>query len=418
MTTHNPKQFIEQLQTILSNPSKKIGFLFGAGISMKYKSKKDSRGVNIYEDLIPSISKMTEKAVDIFSDDPQKAAIEIIKKEIEENNEQFNIETLLSKISQKERAAGEDKLCKLSKKELLELRKDIEKEIIKLVSVHDNEKKKLDIQTTNQNTFCQWIKNASREFPVEIFTTNYDYLLELSLENYQIQYFDGFIGSYNAFFCPEWIEDDSSVEDWVKLWKLHGSLGWLKNDKNEIIRTSRSSDEAVIYPSFLKYDHSKKQPYLSYMDRLSHFLRQEDSVLFVCGYSFGDEHINETILTALTRSRSSSVIVLKFEKLDGEDSLCKEIAEQNSRISVYAKRTAVIGCKFGKWKLEKEPNRNESYNIVDHGFDEDATLEEEVKTSTWTGKGDFILGDFEKFTNFLSLFFTGSKYLKKENNEK
>jgi len=278
-----------------------------------------------------------------------------------------------------------------------------------MVSVHGEVK----VEETNQNTFVTWIKNASREFSVEIFSTNYDYLLELALEKQQIPYFDGFIGSYHAFFCPEWIESDICVKNWTKLWKLHGSLGWEQDESTkEIFRNSGDQGKAMIYPSYLKYDHSKKQPYLSYMDRLSYFLRQEDTVLFVCGYSFGDEHINELILTALSRSRSTHVFILKSGLLEEKDFVSKEIAEKNSNVSLYAKRSAVIGCKFGKWKLEKEPDKNESYNILDNAFDEDAVLGPD---GTWTGSGDFRLGDFKYFTDFLSLFYRNSKFIKKEN---
>lgn len=148
---------------------------------------------------------------------------------------------------------------------------------------------------------------------------------------------------------------------------MHGSLGWSMDKNGEIVRTFDNEESAMIYPSFLKYDHSRKQPYLSYMDRLSYFLKQEDSVLIVCGYSFGDEHINEMILTALNRSRSSSVFALEFKELKEEDVLSSEIAKKSSKISVYAKKTAVIGCKY----------------------------------DSWDEKSDFLLGDFKEFTNFL-----------------
>lgn len=381
--SHNPKQNIEQIQTILSNPSKKIGFLFGAGISIK-----DKNGSN----LIAGVEQMTKDVISKFTTNPQKEAIDLMKKEIEAGGKKFNIETLLSKISEKNMAVGDEKLCGLNKGELKDLREKIEKEIQSIVSVHEKESP-IAVEDTCHNDFAKWIKNAEREFPVEIFTTNYDYLLELAFEKQQIPYFDGFVGSYKAFFCPEWIENDSAVKDWVKLWKIHGSLGWDQNEKKEIIRTSGSSGKSMIYPSFLKYDHSRKQPYLSYMDRLSYFLRQKDSVLFVCGYSFGDEHINDSILTSLTHPRSSHVFVLKNGDLKDDDILSKEIAKKNSKISVLAKRTAVIGGQFGEWKML---NKEDKVNFF---------KEDDSKTGAWSGGGDLLLGDFKNFTDFISLFY-------------
>lgn len=391
MVTHNPRQIIEQMQVILSNPAKKIGFLFGAGISTV-----DKDGV----ELINSSKDMLDTATGAIST-KEKLAVQAMKEEI--GDDKYNIETLLSKISEKERAAGTEKLCGLKKSGLIALRENIENKIKELVSVHA--KKDFSNRGIYHEDFSKWIKNADRNFPVEIFTTNYDYLLETGLERQKIPYFDGFVGSHKAFFCPEWIENDIAVKAWTKLWKLHGSLGWAI-DGEEIIRISGDDNSAMIYPSFLKYDHSRKQPYLSYMDRLSHFIKQEDSVLFVCGYSFADEHINELILTALLNSRSSHVFVLKRSDLV-ENSVLSDYAKNNSRMSVYAKRSAVVGGKYGEWKLEKEPSKNESYNILDYGFNEDAVPEDEK----WSGKGDFWLGSFDKLSVFLSLFYTNSKFI-------
>lgn len=400
MTTHNPKQEIIQLQDILSSPSKKIGFLFGAGISMKNADGTeliigmDDRTLTDGKGKSTTKEGMTSNAIkDLVS--PDKEAVQAIRAEIAAESRIFNIETLLSKISEKERAVGNEKLCGLNKVDLEKLRGKIEEKIKHIVSVHKSEHTpSLDIENINHYSFAKWLKNAHRDFPVEVFTTNYDYLLELSFEKLQIPYFDGFIGSYEAFFCPEWIEADSPVKDWTKLWKLHGSLGWEQNKEKEIVRTSGASGKAMIYPSFLKYDHSKKQPYLSYMDRLSYFLRQEDSVLFCCGYSFGDEHINEIILTSLGRSRSSHVFILKNGDLKTDDFLAKEIALKNSKISIYARRTAVIGCKYGEWKMLNKQDQLDC-------FKEDILKSDD----NWDGKGELTLGDFKSFTTFLSEFY-------------
>jgi hypothetical protein len=40
----------------------------------------------------------------------------------------------------------------------------------------------------------------NRDFSKEIFTTNYDLVIEKSLEAIRAPYFDGFVGSYEPFF--------------------------------------------------------------------------------------------------------------------------------------------------------------------------------------------------------------------------
>ena len=49
----------------------------------------------------------------------------------------------------------------------------------------------------------------------------------------------------------------------------------------------------VIHPSYMKYQESRRMPYLAMVDRLRAFLKQPTSTLILCGYSFRDEHVNE-----------------------------------------------------------------------------------------------------------------------------
>ena len=88
-----------------------------------------------------------------------------------------------------------------------------------------------------------------------------------------------------------------------------------------------------------------------------------------------------------------------------EDSALAKMAVSNSKISVFASRSAVIGGVYGKWKLKREPDKDDSINI-DKYFDEDAcsdASDEKGKelTQTWTGEGELIIPDFSKFVAFL-----------------
>ncbi len=162
------------------------------------------------------------------------------------------------------------------------LEKKICKEIQNIVSVHTDVS---GIESTLiQYDFAKWICNADRKFAVEIFTTNYDYLFEIGLEANGVPYFDGFTGSYKPFFNADALEDINYLPKQTKLWKIHGSLGLHKDSSSgRIIRMSSDKDDLLIYPSSLKYNDSKKQPYSAFMDRLNLFLKQDDAVLFVCG---------------------------------------------------------------------------------------------------------------------------------------
>jgi hypothetical protein len=410
--THDPAEYIKGIQQILISDKKKIAFLFGAGTSSLSRENKSL--------TIPAIGEMTYIVVrDIGDIEPKyKIALDEIKEELGEMK--YNIENILSNIEQKYEVIGSGTLNKLNKAEFEGLKKLLKEKIRALVSIHKNINE-ANITKLVHTAFAEWVGKADRRCGVEIFTTNYDYLFEIGLEYNDIPYYDGFSGSYEPFFNPESVEDICFVSSRTKLWKMHGSLGWhFKESSKRIVREHSDKDDLLIYPSMLKYNNSKKQPYVSFMDRLSNFIKQDDSVLLTCGYSFNDEHINGIILSALKTNTTSHVLVLYYDevrKKDGEkeyreyllkpDSPLYELIKSQKKISVYGMRSAVIGGKYGEWKLRTEPDKDDTININLY-FDEDGpendTVEKMVEKKgdeIWTGEGRLILPDFSKLVNFL-----------------
>jgi hypothetical protein len=406
--THDPSEYIRGLQQLLVSDKKKIAFLFGAGTSL---AKKNSSSKNI-----PAIDKMTRDIETTLSlNDKYKHAIEEIKQELGEEN--YNIEKLLSNIEQKKLIIGEGKLNNLNCADLILLRDEIKKNIRNIVSIHKEINK--DLEDVLHVDFADWVGKADRKYPIEIFTTNYDYLFELALEYNNLPYYDGFTGSYQPFFNSDSIEDLSFLPRQTKLWKMHGSLGWhFDKESKKIWRKDSDSEDILIYPSLLKYDESRKQPYMALGDRLTNFLKLPDTILITCGYSFGDEHINERILTALRSNSSAHVYVLfydlKFDengKKDGysftEDCALSKMAIGNSKMSVFAFRNAVIGCQYGQWQLKREPDKDDTIKVNTY-FDEDGYTNisdplsvEKKGEEFWTGTGELIIPDFKFFISFL-----------------
>src|SRR5206468_2462821 len=81
--------------------------------------------------------------------------------------------------------------------------------------------------------FAAWLSSIQRTKPVEIFSTNYDLLIERGLEIALVPYFDGFLGSVNPYFsdsAADFKDDADNLSHlprtWARLWKLHGSIGW------------------------------------------------------------------------------------------------------------------------------------------------------------------------------------------------
>lgn len=393
--THDPSEYIRQLQQLLISDKKRIAFLFGAGTSL-------ARGDN---DLpyVPAICELT-KNIEEGLDNKYENAIKEIKDEIKDDK--YNIETLLTNLEKKkEIISGNAKLNGLNAGEISDLIKHIKNQIRKEVSIHEDLiKNKNYLENTIHCDFAEWINRAYRNYGIEIFTLNYDYLMELGLESKSVPYYDGFTGSFIPFFDSESVEDFEFLQRQTKLWKIHGSLGWhFDEESGKVVRKDSSEKDILIYPSTLKYSDSKKQPYISFLDRLSNFLRLDDSILITCGYSFGDEHINERIMTALKSNASSHVFALYYDIINQnenkeyslkKDSSLVKMAKMNSKLTVYGCKTAVIGCQYGEWKLKTSNDEND---VLSPYFYERTDLNHEN-----AGKGELLLPEFSNFVRFLS----------------
>ena len=210
---HDPIEYIRGIQQILISDKKRIGFLFGAGSSLAKKSEKSL--------TVPAIGKMTKDIVEKVGKIKKEyeTALGEIKIELGESN--FNIETILSNLEQKSIFIGGGILNSLKKEDFDELILEIKKSVREMVSVHKADKDNIvtkDIVNELVHTdFANWIGQAERKYPIEIFTTNYDFLFELGLENKEVPYYDGFCGSLRPFFNPESVEDFSFLSKQTKL---------------------------------------------------------------------------------------------------------------------------------------------------------------------------------------------------------
>jgi len=124
-----------------------------------------------------------------------------------------------------------------------------------------------------------WIGAISRLYPIQLFTTNYDLLAEQALEENRVPYFDGFVGTRDTFFDLQAMEQDALPTRWARLWKIHGSVNWTEDQDGKIHRRHSPGSKQLIYPSHLKYDQSRRMPYLAMLDRLRTFLDPDSTVL-------------------------------------------------------------------------------------------------------------------------------------------
>ena len=159
---------------------------------------------------------------------------------------------------------------------------------------------------------------------IEFFTTNYDTLIEDALALKQIPYDDGFIGGGVGFWAGYDVAEHCSTK--ARVVKLHGSIDWVapKHDASQLLR-SRFSDKypkaknaVVIYPQSTKYINTQLDPFSALFNRFRQNLSDgAERILLICGYSFGDDHINEDIMYAMSRKDSRLTMVAFTQENDG-----------------------------------------------------------------------------------------------------
>jgi hypothetical protein len=255
----------------------------------------------------------------------------------------------------------------------------------------------LPTRDTPYHALASWIQAIARDKPVEIFTTNYDLLLEQALEDQGVPYFDGFVGSDNAFLDLESMAEDDLPARWARLWKIHGSINWwVTMTEKKKIRRSRNKiegEQLLIYPSHLKYDESRQMPYLAMIDRLRAFLRSEQCVLLTCGYSFGDEHINAYIKQGLTGNPNAACLGMIFnDRADAPKAV--ELARRHANLSLLAADGGIIGTVDHNWHSEVK-DTNLAYPIAVGTDLPDWRTKAPAEQCKW------LLGDFEAFGQFL-----------------
>jgi hypothetical protein len=199
--------------------------------------------------------------------------------------------------------------------------------------------------------FAAWAARTNYHSPLELFTVNYDLLLESALEEWQVPYFDGFIGTLDARFRTELIEPmpgmDTIPSFFVRLWKLHGSLNWEWLKDQKIARRGYAVPEsAAIYPSDMKYDESRRLPFIALQDRFRRALDHPETVLIVAGYSFGDDHLNEIIFDAASRRQRSEITVFCYA---GIPENLADRASTTPNLQVISPVDAIIGGIRGTW---------------------------------------------------------------------
>ena len=144
----------------------------------------------------------------------------------------------------------------------------------------------------------------------EIFTTNYDLVIDKYIESTKQPYYDGF---NSGIWDPKGYEQNIEF----KIFKLHGAIDQYVTEKGRIVKVGvldarRTVDgeklkEAIIYP--MREKEVYKDPFFELFTCLKTSLLSE-KICVVIGYSFRDEHIRNIFFDAVKRNPEIRIFMI------------------------------------------------------------------------------------------------------------
>lgn len=197
-----------------------------------------------------------------------------------------------------------------------------------------------------------------------VFTTNYDLAIEWAAESIDLQVVNGFLGVHGRRFSPQSFdlgyrntqargEARFGVYN-IYLAKLHGSLSWreeadqvyevqarlaVRRINKFLTDASRTELGLMVMPRAAKYMQTVGYVLGELFRRFSEFLARPQAALVVCGYGFGDEHINRLLRSALLNPTLQ--LVIYFPGFGGDvkaatlpNALRKLLSLKNPRVTV------------------------------------------------------------------------------------
>ncbi len=163
-----------------------------------------------------------------------------------------------------------------------------------------------------------------QEDRTEIFTTNYDVVLEQLLIHYNSK-----VKTFPK--SSTWVHPRIDIQEWqgeqlggayLRLTKLHGSINWTSFLDNRHIYTGYPDNiedpnkRPIIYPGFK--GEPRNEPFITFHNHFSNSIPKSKYIIFI-GFAFRDEFINNILSSYLSNNHTIIVIdpnkelVLPFE---------------------------------------------------------------------------------------------------------
>ena len=333
MPEHDVLRFATDLSAKLATRSRHVGAFLGAGAARACG--------------LPDVNGLQTEVLDRLEDDDEK----VLRKLLENRN----LEQVLSRLRRiAALVSGTETVDGLTAERAADLDREVCAHIVAALDL-------AGVTLEPMVQFASWAARATYHAPVELFTVNYDLVIEAALEEIRALYFDGFVGALNGRFQTElveqWPEEAQALVPaaFVRLWKLHGSVNWAWTPDAEIVRLGHpvtAGQAAAIYPSDTKYEESRRVPFVVLQDRLRRALNQPETLMLISGYSFADDHLNELLFDAATRRERSELIAFCFTDIPAA---LAERAERTPNLQAVAPGEAIVGGIRAPWATPPDP---------------------------------------------------------------
>jgi hypothetical protein len=262
-------------------------------------------------------------------------------------------------------------------------------------------------------------RTATRE-RLNLFTTNYDRLIEHGCDLAGLHVIDRFVGALSPVFRATRLNIDIHynppgirgepryLEGVIRLCKIHGSIDWRWEEK-ELRRYAvpfgagsdhpdipkEPSGSVMIYPNPAKDIETLYYPYAELFRDLAAAICRPNSSLVTYGYGFGDDHVNRVIKDMLTIP-STHLVIIAWDQtnLDKDDDpanasrqriikFCQEVGKRaqislllgshfgdmETLVQNYLPKPAIDQITIRKTKLEEQ--RGEGYKKATGGGDDE-----------------------------------------------
>lgn len=304
----------------ISNGLANTGFLFGAGTS-----------VEAGYPMMPGLTIEVVAGLDTAARATLEEALAAFGLVYEATSGEPNIELIADKVKEHAINSGDARFTALEAR----LRELVTEVILGITSPNLDHHVRL-LELLKQRTY-------GRPSCIYFFTTNYDVLFEIAGALTGVAVETGFAGSVERFFDPQRfntvcgaLQGNARFAEHpaltVRLIKLHGSVSWFaragKIFERHPAAIPATEKRVMVLPRRGKVMDTLQYPYDTLFREMSQSLGTSCKYIVSCGFSYGDDHINASLiqpavadakirLFALCASETAGMAALKTERAFG-----------------------------------------------------------------------------------------------------